>query len=40
MDLVIASKVYKPVSLKWVYIIKKNQGGEVVKHKTRLVLKV
>ena len=37
--LVKAPKSCKPIGVKWVYKLKKNLLGEVVKHKTRLVLK-
>jgi len=30
---------HKPIGLKWVYKLKKNLDGEVVKHKARLVAK-
>ena len=34
-----ASKSCKPICVKWVYKLKKNLFGEVVKHKARLVMK-
>ena len=37
--LVKASKACKPIGVKWVYKVKKNLLGEVVKHKVRLVVK-
>lgn len=30
---------HRPIGLKWVYKVKKNGAGEVVKHKARLVAK-
>jgi hypothetical protein len=30
---------HKPIGLKWVFKLKKNADGEVVKHKARLVAK-
>jgi hypothetical protein len=27
---------HRPIDLKWVYKLKKNEGGEVIKHKARL----
>ena len=30
---------HKPIGLKWVYKLKKNSDGEVIKHKARLVAK-
>ena len=37
--LVKAPKSCKPIGVKWVYKLKKNPLGEIVKHKTRLVVK-
>ena len=37
--LVKARKSCKPIGVKWVYKLKKNLLGEVVKHKVRLVVK-
>jgi hypothetical protein len=30
-------QVYRAITLKWVYKLKQNETGEVVKHKARLV---
>ena len=38
--LVTAPKAFKPIGVKWVYKLKKNPLGEVVKHKARLVVRV
>lgn len=32
-------KGYHAISLKWVYKVKKNQAGEIVKHKAHLMAK-
>ena len=37
--LVKAPKSCKPIRVKWVYKLKKNPLGEIVKHKARLVVK-
>ena len=37
--LVKAPKSCKPIGVKWVYKLKKNPLGEIVKHKARLVVK-
>jgi hypothetical protein len=37
--LVILPEGHRPIGLKWVYKLKKDASGEVVKHKTRLVAK-
>ena len=34
-----APKSYKPIGMKWIYKLKKNPLGEIVKHKARLVVK-
>ena len=28
---------YRPISLKWVYKVKRDERGAIVKHKTRLI---
>jgi hypothetical protein len=38
-DLVNLPVGHRPIGLKWVYKLKKNPSGEIVKHKTRLVAK-
>ena len=37
--LVMAPKACKPISVKWVYKLKKNPLGEVVKYKVRFLVK-
>jgi hypothetical protein len=38
-DLVNLQAGHRPIGLKWVYKLKKNASGEIVKHKARLVVK-
>ena len=39
LEFVIPLENFKTIGLKWVFKVKKNTKGEIIKHKPRLVLK-